>query len=68
LQDNSQQGTLTPIEQAIMQCMEREPIHIDTLAVASGIDVSSLLVHLFELELKAAVVQQAGQFFQKKFL
>jgi DNA processing protein len=66
LQDSSLQGTLTPIEQAIMQCMEREPIHIDTLAIASGIDVSSLLVHLFELELKAAVVQQAGQFFQKR--
>lgn len=66
LQDSSLQGTLTPIEQAIMQCMEREPIHIDTLAVASGIDVSSLLVHLFELELKAVVVQQAGQFFQKR--
>lgn len=65
-QGSSQPGTLTPTEQIIVQCMEREPIHIDTLAVASAIDVSSLLVHLFELELKAAVVQLPGQFFQKR--
>jgi DNA processing protein len=66
LQESAQQGTLSPTELAILQVMEREPIHIDALANASGIDVSSLLVHLFELELKAAVTQQPGQFFQKR--
>lgn len=66
LQDNSATGTLTPAEQAILQIMDREPMHIDALAIASAIDLSSLLVHLFELELKAAIVQQPGQFFQKR--
>ena len=66
LQDSSATGTLTPAEQAILQIMDREPMHIDALAIASAIDVSSLLVHLFELELKAVIVQQPGQFFQKR--
>lgn len=66
LQDSAKPGTLSPTEQAVLQVMEREPMHIDALAVASGIDVSSLLVHLFELELKGAVTQQPGQFFQKR--
>jgi DNA processing protein len=66
LQDNIPLDSLTPAEQAILQIMKREPMHIDALAVASCIDVSSLLVHLFELELKAAVEQQPGQFFQKR--
>jgi DNA processing protein len=65
-QNNAPQSPLTPTEQAILQGMKSEPMHIDALAFASGIDVSSLLVHLFELELKAAVEQQPGQFFQKR--
>ena len=39
---------------------------IGAVAIASGIDISSLLVLLFELESKDAVDQQPGQFFQKK--
>jgi predicted Rossmann fold nucleotide-binding protein DprA/Smf involved in DNA uptake len=46
--------------------MGPEPVHVDALASATALDISSLLVHLFELELKAAITQQAGQFFQKK--
>ncbi len=68
LEGGAPSSSLTPTEQTILQFMEREPMHIDLLAVASGIDVSSLLVHLFELELKAAVSQQPGQFFQKRIL
>ncbi len=68
LQNDTAQQNLSPPEQAILQCMKTEPIHIDALARASGIDLSSLLVHLFELELKAAVVQQPGQFFQKMII
>jgi DNA processing protein len=63
---NAPSAPLTPIEQAIIQVMTTEPVHIDTLAAISGIEVSSLLVNLFELELKAAVMQQPGQFFQKR--
>jgi len=49
-----------------LQSMGTEPIHIDALASTTTIDISSLLVHLFELEMKTAIVQQPGQFFQKK--
>jgi DNA processing protein len=66
LQAQVLQSSFTSAEQAILVIMEREPMHIDALAVTSGIDVSSLLVILFELELKAAVVQQPGQLFQKR--
>ena len=66
LQAQVLQSSFTSAEQAILVIMEREPMHIDALAVTSGIDVSSLLVLLFELELKAAVVQQPGQLFQKR--
>ncbi len=68
LQQEAPQVDLSPTEQAILQCMKNEAMHIDALAVVSGIDLSSLLVHLFELELKAAVVQQPGQFFQKRII
>lgn len=68
LQHEAPQVDLSQTERAILQCMKEEAMHIDALAVASGIDLSSLLVHLFELELKAAVVQQPGQFFQKRII
>jgi len=66
LQHDSPISHLSSQEESIMQSMGSEPMHIDTLATATNIDVSSLLVYLFELEMRAAVVQQPGQFFQKK--
>ncbi len=68
VQNDPPASTFSQAEQAILQCMKTEPIHIDALVLASDIDLSSLLVHLFELELKAAVVQQPGQFFQKRII
>lgn len=59
---------LTPEEQTVMRSIGDLPIHIDALAALTKIDVSTLLVHLFELELKAAIEQQPGQFFRKKGL
>jgi len=56
---------LTLSEKNIIDCMGSAPMHIDALAAASKLDIPSLLVHLFELELKAAIMQQPGQFFQK---
>ena len=56
----------TAQEQTILLSMGTEPIHIDALVSMTSIDVSSLLVHLFELEEKTAIVQQPGQLFQKK--
>lgn len=67
-QNNSPKTELSEQEQAILHSMGTEPIHIDALASATAIDISSLLVHLFELELKTAVIQQPGQLFQKKSL
>ncbi len=58
--------SLTPQEEAILFTMGTEPMHIDALATAASIDIPSLLVHLFELELKTAITQQPGQLFQKK--
>jgi len=65
--DTIQTILLTPQEQMVMQSMGADPIHIDTLSSLSKIDVSTLLVNLFELELKSVIVQQPGQFFQKKY-
>jgi DNA processing protein len=52
-------------EQEIIRVMGREPIHIDLLAEKTGLGIGELLVDLFELEMKKAVVQSAGQMFQK---
>ncbi len=65
-EDTIEDETLSTIEKSIIKCMGREPIHIDALAQASSTDISTLLVHLFELEFKNAIVQQPGQFFQRK--
>ena len=60
--------SLTSAERSILLAMGTEFIHIDALATATAIDIPSLLVHLFELELKSAIMQQPGQFFRKKTL
>ena len=60
--------SLTSPEHSILLAMGTELIHIDALATATAIDIPSLLVHLFELELKSAIMQQPGQFFRKKTL
>jgi len=62
----SRDNHLTPSEKDIIRCMGSAPMHIDSLATASGLDIPSLLVNLFELELNGTVVQHPGQFFQKK--
>ncbi|TLU85833.1 MAG: DNA-protecting protein DprA [Chlorobium sp.] len=68
LQNKSQQNRLTPQERAVLHYMGSEPIQIDALATASMMDVSTLLVHLFELEMKEAVTQHPGQFFLKRII
>lgn len=52
-------------ENELMRFIGEEPVHLDTLALRSGLDISVLLVLLFELELKKTVRQLPGQFFQK---
>lgn len=55
-------------ENELMRFIGEEPVHLDTLALRSGLDISVLLVLLFELELKKVVRQLPGQFFQKTIL
>ena len=59
--------SLSKEEMQILRCMASDAVHIDALAVASGFDLSTLLVHLFELELKGAVLQQPGQVFLNNY-
>jgi predicted Rossmann fold nucleotide-binding protein DprA/Smf involved in DNA uptake len=40
-------------------------MHIDDLCEATGLDVSDVLIILFELELKNCVKQLPGKFFQR---
>jgi len=56
---------LSKEERDLLAHMDTGPIHIDALALQAGHDISELLVLLFELELKKAVVQLPGQFFGK---
>lgn len=63
-------GTPAPVnlssqELRLVARMGNEPVHIDTLALQTGQDISELLVLLFELELKKTVVQLPGQYFRK---
>lgn len=58
---------LSKEERDLLAHMDAEPIHIDTLALKTGHYISELLVLLFELELKKAVIQLPGQFFRKAF-
>ncbi len=56
---------LTADEQKIYALLSREPIHIDALAEQSGLDISDVLILLFELEMKGVARQLAGKMFQR---
>lgn len=57
---------LSAEELNVLAIMGKESVHIDTIASKTGLDVSTLLVRLFELEMKRAVIQHPGQFFQNR--
>jgi len=54
-------------EKQLLTALGEEPVHLDMLAQKTGFDIGVLLVLLFELELKKAVIQLPGQFFRKTF-
>lgn len=56
---------LSANEQKIYALLSHEPIHIDTIAEQSGLDVSDVLILLFEFEMKGVVRQLAGKMFQR---
>jgi len=66
LSSNDKEIEFSENERALLQMMKKDPLHIDTLAAETGLDISALLVTLFELEMKNAVRQLPEQFFQKK--
>lgn len=58
---------LTPDERSIMEALEDDALHIDVIAIKTGLTLEHLLVHLFELEMKHLIAQEAGQLFRKRF-
>jgi DNA processing protein len=65
LEQLNQLPNLSADEQKIYALLSHEPTHIDTLAEHSGLDVSDVLILLFELEMKGVVRQLAGKMFQR---
>ncbi|ACF45439.1 MAG: DNA-processing protein DprA [Prosthecochloris sp.] len=56
--------SLSKEEQQILHTLGDKPLHIDLLAEKTAIPASSLLIRLFELEIKNLVEQLPGQIFQ----
>ena len=61
----SPEPMLSAEEKTLISAMDDEPVHLDRLAEKTGLDIATLLVLLFELEMKKAVIQMPGQFFRK---
>ena len=59
---------LSSEESRIVEALENGPLHIDTIAELTRMPVDTLLVHLFELEMKRAVEQEPGQLFRNRQL
>lgn len=56
-------ASLTPEERALCSVLSPEPMHIDALCGAAGLDPAAALVHLLNLEFRGLVHQQAGKHF-----
>ncbi len=57
--------SLSTEEKVVLNHLENGTVHIDTLAEQTAMDPSTLLVYLFELEMKNLVIQQPGQLFRR---
>jgi DNA processing protein len=57
--------TLNLEESCIIEALEDQPVHIDLIAEKTGLTIETLLVHLFELEMKRVIDQEPGQLFRK---
>ncbi len=56
---------LDPIERQLYEALDTSPVHIDTLCLRTGLDVSTALVYLLNLEFRGLIRQMAGkQFFR----
>ena len=56
-------STLAPDEQRLCRVLTDDPMHIDAVCAASGVDASVALVHLLQLEFRGVVRQAAGKHF-----
>ncbi|NTU58180.1 MAG: DNA-protecting protein DprA [Chlorobiaceae bacterium] len=54
---------LSADESRIVETLENGPLHIDLIAEKTGMPIDTLLVLLFELEMKQTIEQEAGQLF-----
>jgi len=52
-------------EKTLYEALSDSPVHVDTLCEETGIDPSTALVHLLELEFKGLVRQLAGKQFRR---
>jgi DNA processing protein len=52
----------------IVKALENGPLHIDLIAQNTGLTIETLLVHLFELEMKRAIEQEPGQLFRTRVI
>jgi DNA processing protein len=57
--------TFSGDESKVFEAILDEPTHIDAIADSTGLDVTDVLVILFELEFKSCIRQLPGKFFQK---
>ncbi|NTU52475.1 MAG: DNA-protecting protein DprA [Chlorobiaceae bacterium] len=58
--------SLNPEETSIIGAIGEESLHIDLIAETTGLSIESLMVHLFELEMKRIITQEPGQLFRKR--
>lgn len=56
---------LNGLERQLYEALEPEPIHIDVLCERTGLDPSTALVYLLQLEFKGLVRQMAGKQFYR---
>ncbi|NTW74698.1 MAG: DNA-protecting protein DprA [Chlorobiaceae bacterium] len=57
-------GGWGPEASRIVEALLEGPLHIDLIAERCSMSIDTLLVHLFDLELKRAVAQEPGQLFR----
>jgi len=59
------EGELTGEEKVLYEALSETPVHVDALCDETGLDPSTALVHLLELEFKGLVRQLAGKQFHR---
>ena len=61
--DKNKNENLSEAEQAIMDNISHEPVHIDKIMELTGFDMSALLVRMLEMEFRGIVRQLPGKYY-----